>query len=135
MSRTHVAASLIVAALAAAEGASQPPPPGYRPPLRPAYSPYLNLTRPGASFTQNYFGLVRPELEARRSIGQLQQQYATVAAEQAASVDGEQSTTGHVAGFLTHQKYFGTYQGGRLGTGAGAGRGTTASRTPAPTRR
>ncbi|HVJ81490.1 MAG TPA: hypothetical protein VNC50_10510 [Planctomycetia bacterium] len=134
MSRIQSAATTVVAALAAAIGTCQPPPPGYRPPLRPAYSPYLNLTRPGASVTQNYFGMVRPELEARRSIGQLQQQYSAVAEQQAAFSEGEIRTTGHAVGFLTHSRYFGTFQGGRLSGGGGASQGP-ATRAPASPRR
>jgi hypothetical protein len=41
---------------------------------RPVVSPYLNLFRRGNSPGFNYFTLVRPELELRQSIGQLQQQ-------------------------------------------------------------
>ncbi len=39
----------------------------------PAYSPYLNLFRPGTLF-QNYFGLVQPELQWRNSVQNLQGQ-------------------------------------------------------------
>src|SRR5262249_56944980 len=42
---------------------------GYTPP--PAFSPYLNLARPGSP-TLNYFGLVRPELAFRSGILGLQ---------------------------------------------------------------
>jgi hypothetical protein len=40
----------------------------YIPPRPPVWSPYLNLVRPGGTPTQNYFGLVRPELEFRGGI-------------------------------------------------------------------
>lgn len=42
--------------------------------LRPAYSPYLNLNRPGGNAAQNYFGLVQPQEFALNSFQQLQQQ-------------------------------------------------------------
>ena len=62
------------------------------------------------------------------------EKYAAVSDQQAALVDSELSTTGHAAGFLTHQRYFGTYQGGRLGGGINANR-NSAPKAPAAPRR
>ncbi len=61
-------------ARASAQGYIPPTPVGIAPITNPVYSPYLNLLRPGGTFTQNYFGLVRPELEFRNASGVLQQQ-------------------------------------------------------------
>lgn len=44
---------------------------------RPAYSPYLNLLRPGNT-ALNYYGLVRPEQEFRSTNQQFQQQFREV---------------------------------------------------------
>ncbi len=91
---------------------AQPPyiPPGpYTP---PAYSPYLNLLRGlgGArrgSPAMNYYGLVRPELDFRSNIQNLQQQVTTIGmqttAEQAAS---GLPTTGHAVQFMNTARYF-----------------------------
>jgi hypothetical protein len=87
---------------------------------RPAFSPYLNLNRPGGSPTLNYYGLVRPEIQARQSIQGLQ---GSVAANQQA-IGGLQTEltelpgTGHQATFLNYRSYF-------LTGGAGGGGGTT----------
>ncbi|MBA4064124.1 MAG: hypothetical protein C0501_10505 [Isosphaera sp.] len=63
---------VVLLAVLAGPAAAQPPiPGGPRQPQRPAFSPYLNLFRPGASVTQNYFGLVRPEIQARQAIQDL----------------------------------------------------------------
>ena len=69
------AACAIVASLSAGVASAQPSPPpvpgggGYTRP--PAFSPYLNLLRRGNSPALNYYGLVRPELEFRSSIGNI----------------------------------------------------------------
>jgi hypothetical protein len=83
---------------------------------RPPVSPYLNLFNGGTNPAINYFGIIRPQIEFRNSIQQLQQQIAM----------GEQSTgelattlgmvtTGHPSFFMSHRKYF-----QNLGTGAAA---------------
>jgi hypothetical protein len=82
-------------------------PPGINPAARPAYSPWLNLNRPGGSLVQNYYGLVRPDFRNFNSIQQLQQQQQTLALQppEARSYD-LLPATGHVTGFLNHTKYF-----------------------------
>ena len=47
----------------------------------PGVSPYLNLLRQGNSQALNYYGLVRPQVEFRSGIQQLQQQGNTQQAE------------------------------------------------------
>lgn len=42
----------------------------------PTFSPYLNLTRPGGA-ANNYFGIVRPQVDAMRNFQQIQQNLAT----------------------------------------------------------
>src|SRR4051812_48745170 len=94
-----------VLVLAAARGAYAQPP-SY---AQPRTSPYLNLLRAGSSPGVNYYGLVRPEVDFRRSIQQLQTQ--TQANQQ--TLTGLQTatgalTTGHPVGFMTHTAYFQT---------------------------
>lgn len=101
---------LAIAAVITASGGgrlqAQPPAPGGTP--RPAFSPYLNLVRPGGSPTLNYYGLVRPEQQFRQSIQNLQ---TTVAGNQQAlgnlqnDVNGVPGT-GHPTQFLNYGGYF-----------------------------
>jgi hypothetical protein len=97
--------------------------PGGAPQYRPAYSPYLNMLRQGGTSTQNYFGLVRPELSFNDSVFGLQQQVGgnqqSINQLQASSV-----TTGHPAIFMNTFGYFQSARGG--GTGGGQGGGGTA---------
>ena len=82
------------------------------PALRPAVSPYINLTRQGASGGVNYYGLVRPDIQFRSGILQNQREIATN--QQALSnLAATPLTTGHHAGFMTQWRYF-------MNTGIGA---------------
>lgn len=102
---------------------AQPPAPLQAAPRRPVYSPYLNLNRAGASTAQNYFGLVRPELEFRSGLNQLRQDTQALATGLAATQPGGELTTGHASGYMTHLRYYGTN-----GSGANGGtRGATAA--------
>lgn len=137
--RQVAAVVAILTVLAVASSArAQPASPGgmYRPGVNPTglptYSPYLNLLRPGGSVTQNYFGLVRPELNFRASVSNLQQQ---VTGNQQA-IGGFQAeaglpTTGHRAVFMNYGGYFGGLGGGAsrpgISAGFGAGRQMTTS--------
>lgn len=101
--------SLISAPLMVIAGASvsfaQPP---QGPPLqRPAYSPYLNLTRPG-SLANNYYGLVRPQIEARDAINNLQSQYSSLnqTINNGPSANLPFPTTGHRTSFQNLSHYF-----------------------------
>jgi hypothetical protein len=95
---------------------------------RPAFSPYLNLLRGNQSPALNYYGLVRPQIQARESILGLQNQ---VGANQEA-IGGVQAgltdltATGHQTMFLNHGSYFLT-QGGGVGAGGRANTGGTFS--------
>jgi hypothetical protein len=79
------------------------------------YSPYLNLLRQGGSLSQNYFGLVRPELNFQSSIGALGQKVA----QDQQSISNLQfsnlPTTGHQAMFQNLGGYFQS-RGGGAGT-------------------
>src|SRR5262245_61625605 len=77
------------------------------PSTQPAYSPYLNLLRPGTPFFQNYYGLVRPEVEFRGGIRSLQQQ-AAVEQEAVSGLTGAATLppTGHRTAFMNTGGYF-----------------------------
>ncbi len=101
--------------------------PVYRPPV----SPYLNLLRRGSDPAVNYYGIVRPEIEFRSGLQNLQQQVNAVgqqetAQEQALSALPE---TGHPVQFFNYSHYYG--QGFPQGT-AGT-RGVTRPAAAAPT--
>lgn len=100
-------------------------PPG---PRSPAWSPYLNLFRRGNSAAFNYFSLVRPELEFRKNFGQIQQQFGQVqrkidTAAQQTETPSQLPPTGHVAGFMTHSRYFMNLGGSGITRGAVSGGG------------
>jgi hypothetical protein len=63
----------------------------------------------------NYYALVRPEIEFRASIQKLQQQ--SLASQQPAEAQNALAipTTGHFAGFMTHNTYFQSLTGGAAG--------------------
>jgi len=132
----RLAPALVLALLAPGAVQGQP---AY---AQPRVSPYLNLLRGGATPGMNYYNLVRPEVDFRSSIYQLQQQNVASQAAITALQQGPPGvlTTGHPVGFLTHNAYFlnvgapgqvgfGTITGQRPGTGPGAqGTGRPASR-------
>jgi hypothetical protein len=72
----------------------------------PAYSPYLNLLRPGNTAGANYYGLVRPELEFRSAYRGLQQQFNTQMSFQDQADQRGLPITGHAATFLNTGGYF-----------------------------
>jgi hypothetical protein len=104
MRNWRFAAGLFVAVLPTSAWAQYAP--GINPSARPAYSPWLNLNRPGGSLVQNYYGLVRPDFRNLNSIQQLQQQQQTLASQPPEARNDLLPTTGHVTGFLNHSKYF-----------------------------
>lgn len=139
-------ATLAVLVLSAAPLFAQPPAigrpptgPGYRPPV----SPILNIAR-GGNPAINYYGIVRPQVEAGQAIGQIEQQLAnpqfggmalpplsgtldpvTGQPTGLAPVVGFGPTQGNVlpgplpAGFLTHNRWYMTHQSGGGGGGGG----------------
>jgi hypothetical protein len=115
----------LLAALPPARASAQQP--GSPSITRPTVSPYLNLLRNDQPTYLNYYGLVRPQVDFRGSIGQLQQQ--TTADQQAISNLGATpglSSTGHAVGFGTQYRYYMTLgrtggSGFRPGIGGGVG--------------
>lgn len=118
--------------LTSAAGAQ--PPMRYTPP--PAFSPYLNLNRAGASPAINYFGIVRPQIDFRNSIQGLQQDYRALATQR--PTDDPFTTdlppTGHTPQFLNYGGYFGRPLNSVPGAQAGAGAAGAARYTPPQTR-
>jgi hypothetical protein len=89
----------------------------YRPyqPITPTYSPYLNLLRGGSPLFSNYYGLVRPELDFRRSLQGVQQQ-ANLNSQDIAALDALGiDVTGHKIRFFNTTHYFFNL-GGRTST-------------------
>lgn len=117
---------VVVMAVSAGWASAQPAPIGPTP-VRPGYSPYLNLLRGsgGSGPALSYYGLVRPEQDFRRSQQQMQSQLSMLQASQAmttttGSVDlvSDLPQTGHGVSFLNTGGYF---QNLRTGGGIGAG--------------
>ena len=75
---------------------------GQAPP--PGYSPYLNLARPGNAGI-NYYGLVRPQIEIRGDLQQLQRNTTRLQTDLTQATGGE-LTTGHAAGFMYYGGYY-----------------------------
>jgi hypothetical protein len=107
---------------------------------RPAYSPYLNLLRGGGTTIQNYEGLVRPEVNFRNSLQQLDAQQALAGAQQNALENAlTLPATGHASRFLSHSRYFlnsagGQGFGGQLGAPAGPAPGAAGAQAAPPSR-
>lgn len=114
MKRVVIVAAAVLGVFAVSgRAAAQYPPVGPRlgPAANPPFSPYLNLTRPGGSPTLNYYGLVRPELQARTAIQGLQQQtLANRALINNLANPNDTGTglpeTGHPAAFMNTMGYF-----------------------------
>jgi hypothetical protein len=94
-------------------------------PQRPVISPYLSLAPISGSQSQsiiNYFTIIRPQFAQQAAlqqqgaaIQQLAQEVRTDVAQQGHKTPGVIRSTGHQAGYMTHQKYF------RMQTGNPAG--------------
>jgi len=105
---------------------AQPALPGGGPPM-PAYSPYLNLLRPGGTAAQNYYQLVQPELSWRQGQYNLQNQVAgnqqsinDLRNDQNQSPTQSQiGGTGHAATFMNYRSFF---MNNATGGGGGGGR-------------
>lgn len=121
----------------------------------PAYSPYLNMTRPGGvgGAATNYYGIVRPQLNAMRNFNQINQAlsssgmgtgdvgYVDPATGQLLSYfapNAADLTTGHRFAYFNYSHYYNFQQlralpGGASGSnlyGAGFGRGGIAAGSP-----
>ncbi len=102
---------------------------GQPPVRRPAISPYINLGEGGNAF--NYYGLVKPQIDANRALTDLQQNMLLLnpdgsakgplaTANPAAAMTGLQ--TGHAATFFNYGHYYpqNPYQGTTGGMAPGA---------------
>ncbi len=128
----YILASLAAAALCGAVAAQAPNRP-FGPAARPTYSPYLNLLRGGNSTTFNYYGLVRPEQDARRAAqnlqGQIFQNRQSIE-NQAAATTELPGTGDKTVGFLNTGGYFMNLSPqGTTGGAGGAGFGTLGGAT------
>jgi hypothetical protein len=106
---------LLVLTAQPALGQSQVGKPPANPLGNPAVSPYLNLRRgwdPGV----NYYGVVRPQIETRETLQQLQQQNLyTQQAVQQAEASYLQPATGHAVMFQNYSHYYRFYRQGGAG--------------------
>jgi hypothetical protein len=104
--RWHLAAAfalMVMGSLGASRVQGQPSLPGY--------SPYLNLARPGSP-GMNYYGLVRPEIEFRNNLQQLQRNTTRLQSQFSQATGGDLST-GHPAAFMYYGGFYpGLGQGG-----------------------
>jgi hypothetical protein len=124
-------ASLIALALAAeahAQG-TLPTPPGVAPYLnRPTVSPYLNLLQRNTNPAINYYGIVRPEFQFRRTINQLASQVQEAQADINTGQAGAVFQTGHPVQFMNLSHFYAGGQGQSGTTGrSGMGRTSTTS--------
>lgn len=117
-------AVVIGVGIGSSRAAAQPLGPGLQ---RPAFSPYLNLNRPGTNPAINYFGLVRPQTRALSAMQGMEQQIQSNLS--AINALGATNTTGipdtgHRVSFLNTGGYFmnmnpGRGMGGQGGTSFG----------------
>jgi hypothetical protein len=128
--RTMLAALVAIAILAGRSFGQIPiGGPGPLPQNQPIYSPYLNMLRSGNSPTVNYFGLVRPELNATSALYNLQQQNVNTQQNLDQLQAGALPATGHPAQFLNLGGYFQSSRGGGLLGGNAQGAGVSQTRT------
>jgi hypothetical protein len=135
-----LASAVVVLSAGGVVGAQAP---GQVPYTRPTYSPYLNLFRRDTPLYQNYYGLVRPQIETQANLQRLQQQ---VTANRQAITSAEQEVeagllppTGHRFGYMTHTRFFMNHGAGgaggfRWGGAAATGRPFTGASAALPTR-
>lgn len=133
MTRITLAAWATITALVgfgAGRATAQQPvrPPGFGTTGRPAFSPYLNMNLAGNPAALNYYGIVRPQFQARAEFQSLEQQAA--ANRQAIAEGGAPAsalpTTGHPVAFQNLGGYFmnlNPVQGGTFAGGTGFGGG------------
>ncbi|QEL15541.1 hypothetical protein PX52LOC_02466 [Limnoglobus roseus] len=114
--------SLAFVLFASGAAAQVPTAPAYRAPV----SPYLNLLRGGNPTFLNYYGFVRPQLDAQQAFQSLQGQVQSLATTQNATAIGADGqplpVTGQPFGYFNHRSYFLNNRGGS-GGGFGSGGG------------
>jgi hypothetical protein len=116
-----------------------PGPAGFR---TPPFSPYLNLNRRGTNPAINYYGLVRPQIEFRNAIQNLQSDVSSLGAQAASGQAGVTTLppTGHPTQFSNLSGYFplsATARGGARASGLPGGFAPQGATPPAgmPVRR
>jgi hypothetical protein len=116
---------LALAAASAAPAAAQYGPAGGGAP-RPTTSPYLNLFRPGSAGL-NYYQLVRPEFQVRRSINSIENNLNTITPLVTGEADAAAglTQTGHPIQFNNLGRYFPASANRGPGAGPRFGGGTT----------
>jgi hypothetical protein len=88
---------------------------------KPPISPYLNIVRRGNSAAFNYFTLVRPELEFRGALQQLDQGANRTQRDlQGLEAEYGMPATGHSSYFLNYSGHFMNLQGSRAPVVQGA---------------
>lgn len=120
---TTWAAITVLTGFGAGRAVAQPATrPGFGTTGRPAFSPYLNLNLAGNPAALNYYGIVRPQFQARAEFQSLEQQAA--ANRQGITDMGTQASglpaTGHQVAFQNLGGYFmnmSPQQGGAFGAG------------------
>jgi hypothetical protein len=108
-----IALALVLAACTVhAQAPIAPQAPTQQPYSPPVFSPYLNLLNRGNPAI-NYYGIVRPEVQAQQQLQRLQLGLTRTNAEleaatTTAATTGVLPTTGHTTAFMTQAHYFGT---------------------------
>jgi hypothetical protein len=108
---------LLAPAVVRAQGPGPYVRPQTNPYARPVFSPYLNLLNGATNPAINYYGLVRPEIDFRSSLQQLQQQVNTLPTTPGVSEATGLPATGHATQFLNYSHF---YSSGLPGQSAGA---------------
>ena len=92
-------------ALVMVTSTAQAQPPSSYPGQTPTVSPYLNLRRGANDPAINYYGIVRPQVDFRRSLQNLQQELQSP--NSTGNQGPESLTTGHPVRFQNYSHYFG----------------------------
>jgi hypothetical protein len=110
MGRLPLILTTLACLLAPALGVAQGPAPYVRPQTnpyaRPVFSPYLNLLNGNTNPAINYYGLVRPEIDFRNSLQQLQQQVNTLPTTPGVPDVAGLPVTGHTTQFLNYSHFY-----------------------------
>jgi hypothetical protein len=107
-----IALALVLAAgTVRAQAPIAPQAPTQQPYSPPVFSPYLNLLNRGNPAI-NYYGIVRPEVQAQQQLQRLQlgltRTNAELEAATTTAASGPLPATGHTTAFMTQAHYFGT---------------------------
>jgi len=89
------------------------------PATRPTFSPYLNLLRGSNSPGVNYYGLVRPQVQAQSALSTLQATLGQPAGSPFDTIDPSIPVTGQPFGYMTHTSYFLNNRAGGRGNSSG----------------